>query len=115
MRCPNCGQENPPEAKFCGKCATRLSMEPPATSFSAAPSGGGGSEEVTSGMKIGVIVGSLLMPLLGIILGVIYMNDANPSKKAAGKTWLFVGIGVTAAYCICALASGVLQNISQGM
>ena len=24
MRCPNCGQENPAEAKFCGKCATRL-------------------------------------------------------------------------------------------
>ena len=113
MRCPNRGQENPSEAKFCGKCATRLSSEPPAASFSAAPSSA--SEEVTSGMKIGVIAGSLLTPLLGIILGVIYMNDANPSKKAAGKTWLFVGIGVTAAYCICALASGVLQNMSQGM
>jgi hypothetical protein len=63
-------------------------------------------------MKVGVIVGTLVIPLLGIILGVIYMNDANPSKKAAGKTWLFVGIGVTAVYCICALMSGLLQNLN---
>jgi uncharacterized membrane protein YvbJ len=108
MLCPKCGQDNPAEAKFCGKCATRLSPTP--STFSAPVSTTGGAGDVSQGMKIGIIVGSIVIPLLGIIMGLIYMNDANPSKKAAGKIWLFTGIGVIAFYCICALASGVLQN-----
>ena len=109
MRCPNCGQDNPPEAKFCGKCATRLGPPaPPHTPDSVVPATTG---EVPQGLKIGVIAGSILIPLLGIIMGLIYMNDANPAKKAVGKTWLWVGVGAIAFWCVCAMLSGMMQNL----
>src|SRR5262245_6112157 len=98
MRCPTCGQENPAEAKFCGKCATRLApvvdLRTPPGPVAPASSG-----EVSQGMKIGVIIGSIIIPLLGIILGLIFMNDPSPAKKAVGKTWLFVGIGAIVFWC----------------
>jgi hypothetical protein len=99
MRCPKCDQENPAEAKFCGKCATRLpSAEPPIPSPFVSPASNNG--EVSQGLKVGIIVGTIFLPLLGIIMGLIYMNDPNLSKKAAGKTWLKVGIGVMVFYAI---------------
>jgi hypothetical protein len=111
MRCPKCGQENPAEAKFCGKCATRLAAaEPPIHPGPSGPMAIDG--DVSQGLKIGIIVGTVIIPLLGIIMGLIYMNDPSPTKKAAGKTWLYVGIGVLAVECVCALASGILSNLS---
>ena len=110
MRCPNCGHENQAEAKFCGKCATRLTAPaPPGPSGPIGPPAS--SDDVPQGLKIGVIVGTIFIPLLGIIMGLIYMNDPNPAKKAAGKTWLYVGIGIAVAWCLCGLASGMLQNL----
>jgi hypothetical protein len=110
MRCPKCGQENPVEAKFCGKCATRLVPTEPAI-----PGGSVGpppnADEVSQGLNVGIIIGTLIIPLLGIIMGVVYMKDPSPAKQAAGKVWLYVGIGVLAVYCLCTLASGVLNNM----
>jgi Double zinc ribbon len=109
MRCPTCGQENPAEAKFCGKCATRLApADLPPPSRPVVPTAPG---EVTQGMKVGVIIGSIVLPLLGIIMGLIYMNDPSPAKKAVGKIWLFVGIGAVAFWCICTMIAGGLQNL----
>lgn len=99
MRCQNCGHENPAEAKFCGKCASptqaTASSKGPA---SVAVAAGGG--EVSQGLKIGIIVASIFIPLLGIIMGFIFLNDPNPSKKAVGKTWLKVGGGIMIFYFI---------------
>jgi zinc-ribbon domain len=113
MRCPKCGEENPAEAKFCGKCATRLAAADPSVSARPSSHPPAGDEVVSDGLKIGIIVGSLFIPLLGIIMGAIYMNDRSPAKKAVGKTWLYVGIGVFAIECICVMASGVLNNLSR--
>jgi zinc-ribbon domain len=113
MRCANCGQENPAEAKFCGKCANRLvATDPPSPARSSGYSSTA-DEPVSDGLKIGVIVGSLFIPLLGIIMGLIYMKDRSPAKQAVGKTWLYVGIGVLAVECVCVMASGVLNNVSR--
>jgi len=110
MRCPNCGQDNPAEAKFCGKCATRLTAPVP-----PGPSGPLGppppSADVPQAFNLGIIIGSVIMPLIGIIMGLIYMNDSNPAKKAAGKTWLYVGIGAAAFWCLCTMTSGMLQGM----
>jgi hypothetical protein len=56
-------------------------------------------------MKIGISIGSIIVPLLGIIMGGIYMADANPEKKAVGKLWLLIGVGVVVLYCLFALAN----------
>jgi hypothetical protein len=63
-------------------------------------------------MKIGIIVGTVFIPLLGIVMGLIYMNDANPEKKAVGKLWLYVGIGMTVLGCLCYAIIGGMAGLS---
>ena len=94
--CPNCGHQNPEDAKFCESCGTALSasiqqqQQHSPTIYTP----------VSDGQKIGLAILSFLIPLAGIILGIIYMNDANPSKKAAGKLFLFLAIGGIILGCI---------------
>ena len=92
--CPKCGEQNPDEAKFCGKCGSTMTVSqfvnPDINS----------DDEVSSGLKTGIIVLSIFLPVIGIVMGIIYMNDSNISKKAVGKTWLYVGIGVIVAQCV---------------
>jgi uncharacterized membrane protein YvbJ len=100
MRCPNCGHENPVEAKFCGKCANPMQSADSSRVASASAGGVANAGEVSQGLKVGIIVASIFIPLLGIIMGFIFMNDANPAKKAVGKTWLKVGVGIMIFYFI---------------
>jgi hypothetical protein len=100
MRCPKCGHENPIEAKFCGKCANSMqSTDSPAVA-AASTGAAATSGEVSQGLKVGIIVATIFLWPVGIIMGLIYMNDANPAKKAVGKTWLKVGVGVLIVYGI---------------
>jgi TIR domain len=55
---------------------------------------------VSKGLKIGICIATLFVPILGLIMGVIYMNDANPEKKAVGKLWLIVGVGAAIFVCL---------------
>jgi uncharacterized membrane protein YvbJ len=91
MFCPSCGQSNPDEAKFCGKCGGAVTATVPKTPHvMSEPVKDTGV--VSPGMKTGMIIASIVLPLLGIIMGIIYLMDANPEKKAAGKLWLIIGI-----------------------
>ncbi|HUQ10755.1 MAG TPA: zinc ribbon domain-containing protein [Steroidobacteraceae bacterium] len=92
MFCPSCGQSNPDEAKFCGKCGAVVSAAtaPKAPHVVSEPVKDTGV--ISQGMKTGMIIGSIVLPLLGIIMGVIYLMDPNPEKKQAGKLWLIIGI-----------------------
>lgn len=107
MQCPKCGFENPPQAKFCGKCGEPMKAPEPAP---APPPGG---EAVSQGMKTGIIIGSIFIPLLGIIMGAIYMNDPNPEKKKVGRLWLYVSLGIIALECICWIVVVVISGASQ--
>ncbi len=49
---------------------------------------------VSSGLNIAIIVSSLIVPFIAIVMGVIYMRDANPAKKSAGRNWLLAGLGI---------------------
>ena len=98
MYCPKCGQQNPAEAKFCGTCGTTMSVaaagpqpqpQPAAAGAGAAGASGG---VVSSGLKTGMIVASIVLPIVGIIMGIVFLLDPNPEKKAAGKLWLIIGI-----------------------
>ena len=104
MQCPKCSFENPPEARFCGKCGE--TMKPPAPP--TPPPAGVVSKE----MKMGIAIGSVFIPLLGIIMGAIYMNDASPEKKAVGKFWLLVGLGAMTLQCVCGAALGLFGNLN---
>jgi len=92
MFCPKCGQQNPDEAKFCGKCGATVSIAaapPPQPAYSAP---GVSSGAVSPMLKNGMIIASIILPIVGIVAGVMFLLDANPEKKAAGKLWLIIGI-----------------------
>lgn len=136
MYCPKCGEKNPDEARFCGNCGAPLpgihaSADPASTPGVASGStvhgtevgGGTGSQPAASGgtrrpaaadtssvvspeLKIGIAIASVIIPIVGIVMGAIYMKDENPSKKSAGKLWLYLGLGVTVFYCVLAMLGG---------
>jgi hypothetical protein len=105
MLCAKCGFDNPAEAKFCGRCGETMRAPVP----QPPPPGG---EAVSQGLKVGIIIGSVFIPLLGIIMGAIYMNDPNPEKKKVGRLWLYVGIGVFALECICFFVFGMIGSMN---
>lgn len=103
MFCPSCAHKNVDEAKFCAKCGAPLRVQaapspnPPVSPPVSPPIA---AITVSNGMKWGITAGTVLFPVLGIVMGIIYMRDANPDKKAAGKLWLGVGIGLMLLYVI---------------
>ena len=100
MYCPKCGAENPDVARFCGSCSAAITVPAgPVLSVS------GTDPAVSAGMKWGIAAVTVLIPLVGLIMGIVYMKDANPEKKAVGKLWLVVACAIIALYCILSLAS----------
>ncbi len=69
-------------------------------------------EPIKPELKWGVVVGTVLIPLVGIIMGIIFMVDANasPEKKEVGKLWLMVGIGAIVLQTICWCGVGALAG-----
>jgi uncharacterized membrane protein YvbJ len=92
MFCPKCGQQNPDEAKFCGKCGAAVSAAPAGQPNRAVPEAAKDTGVISPGMKNGMIAASIILPIVGIVVGIIYLLDANPEKKEAGKLWLIIGI-----------------------
>ena len=98
MFCTKCGKAIPDDSVFCPECGTSLGgKKDPAV----VPSG----ESVSSGMNIAMIAGSIFIPLLGIIMGVLYMKDKDPAKQKAGKVWLWVGIVMGVIWLLYAIGA----------
>jgi uncharacterized membrane protein YvbJ len=106
MFCPECGSENPDDARFCGSCGKPLSVADNAPA--SAPSGvtkvidpSSPQEQVPAGLKYGILGASLFIPLLGVIMGIVYMvKGESEDKKAVGRLWLYAGIGIAFFYVI---------------
>jgi hypothetical protein len=94
MQCAKCGHDNVPQAKFCAKCGGPLLVA-------------GEASPVSDGLKIGISIASVVMPIIGIIMGIIYVAKPNPSKKAVGKLWLIAaGVGILLWVILRATHSG---------
>lgn len=91
MFCSKCGEKIPDDSTFCPFCRNPVTKEEPSLSSSSqsVPLG----REVSAGMHIGIIVGTLFIPLIGLIMGIIYLKSPSLAKKKAGKIWLWVAIG----------------------
>lgn len=95
MFCAKCSKELSIDSVFCPECGERAqSLE---------------SNTVSPGLNFGVIAGSFLIPLLGIIMGIIYIKDPIPAKRRAGKIWLWVGIGIFAFYFLITFCQGMME------
>ncbi|WP_312468875.1 hypothetical protein [Neobacillus sp.] len=64
---------------------------------------------MSSGIKALVYIVSFFIPVVGIILGIVWMNDQDLEKKAIGKTCLIVGIVSIVLSCICWFAASALS------
>ncbi|WP_423799531.1 hypothetical protein [Neobacillus sp. SAB-20_R2A] len=64
---------------------------------------------MSGGLKALLYILSFFIPIVGIILGIIWMNDQDVEKKAIGKTCLTVGIVSIVLSCICWFALSALS------
>ncbi|MDR6999514.1 hypothetical protein [Neobacillus niacini] len=64
---------------------------------------------MTGGIRVLLYILSFFIPVVGIILGIIWMNDQDPEKKQVGKTCLIVGIVSIVLSCICWFAASTLS------
>jgi hypothetical protein len=65
--------------------------------------------DVSDGQRVLLYILSFLIPIVGIILGIIWLNDQDPGKKAIGKNCLVFGIISIVLSCICWFALTALS------
>ena len=78
MYCPACGAENPDKARFCGSCSHRLDSlmepgEPGQDDAGPIIDVENNGEVVSNGLKYGILGASLLIPFIGLVMGIIYL------------------------------------------
>jgi uncharacterized membrane protein YvbJ len=83
--CPHCSHKNPPEAVFCAKCGGSLQLKSQNHKNSENPT-------VSEAMKWGMLIATIFIPIIGIVAGILYMQDSNLEKKSVGKLWLYAGL-----------------------
>jgi heme/copper-type cytochrome/quinol oxidase subunit 2 len=64
------------------------------------PSGG----EVSGGLKALFIILAILFPIVGVILGIIWLTKKTKEEKALGKLTLIIAIIMIVLSCICWIA-----------
>lgn len=64
---------------------------------------------MSGGMRALLYIVSFFFQIVGIILGIIWMNDQDLEKKAVGKTCLIISIVSIALSCICWFALSALS------
>jgi cation transport ATPase len=71
-------------------------------------------ERYSQGMKILFYALAVLLPIVGIIIGIVLMTKEDEESKALGKNVLIVGIVVLVLACCCSLAAGFLPAMLGG-
>ncbi|WP_286229601.1 hypothetical protein [Neobacillus mesonae] len=64
---------------------------------------------MSGGLKFLLYLVSFLIPIVGIILGIIWMNDQELDKKAVGKNCLIVAIVSIVLSCVCWFALSAMS------
>jgi uncharacterized membrane protein YvbJ len=115
MYCPSCGEDNPDDARFCGTCGAALPAPAPPTErerpahqsrFVSSETRSAGSNTATAGtgvpmgLKIGIAAATVVIPLIGIVMGLMYLFSESADKKAAGRLWLGVAGVMFVIYCL---------------
>ena len=55
---------------------------------------------VSNGFYIGVMIATVIFPIVGIIMGFTYLRKVHPSARKAGKSWLIVGSAIILAQVV---------------
>ncbi len=99
MFCSKCGKKIPEDSSFCPFCGENIVHGEESAPSEHAASGEKGTQAgplpvrgVPMWQHIAIIVGTIFIPLIGLMFGVYYLRSADAAKKKAGKIWLWVGI-----------------------
>lgn len=98
MYCSRCGKQIADEAVVCIGCGCPVQPVKPVSTFTMTT----GDDKWTSGAMTGLVIGSIFVPLLGIILGVIYLSNSStsPERKKQAMTLLIVAGAVMAFWFV---------------
>lgn len=64
---------------------------------------------MSGGQKALLYILSIFVPIAGIIVGIIWMNDPDVEKKTVGKQCLIIAIVMVVLSCICWFALSALS------
>ncbi|SFP84880.1 zinc-ribbon domain-containing protein [Nitrosomonas cryotolerans] len=106
MLCPKCGAENNSQAELCIHCGEGLFTENNQTvrpntgghqrildiNLNSGASNTSTKPVVSKGLNIAIWMGTLIFPIIGIMMGFTYMRKGHPDEKKAGRNWLILGI-----------------------
>jgi hypothetical protein len=73
-----------------------------------------GQQETSQGTKILFYVLSFIIPLAGIIIGVIYMQRPDEDSKQLGRTCLYIAIAAIVLWCLCGILGSVVPALIGG-
>jgi hypothetical protein len=82
VRCPRCGRVQAPDFILCPYCGHGSvgALAPPE------------SEDFGQGSKIVLYLLSLIVPIVGIIFGLVFMTNPKPEYKHVGRVMILLGI-----------------------
>jgi len=100
MFCPQCGEKNPDDSKFCSKCGEALTAAAAAPAAPApAPAPRAAAGEKTSGMAIAALVTGIagfiffgILSILAIIFGAIGIRQTNKDPSLKGRGMAVAGL-----------------------
>ena len=94
--CPRCGFEAGGTFNFCSSCGRNV----PSGVAVTRDDGVVGSRA----LRWTVFVATLVMPVVGIVMGVRYVADPRLLQRALGRWWLALGVVVTCLDAVAAVA-----------
>ncbi len=99
MLCQKCRTKNLDNAKFCGNCSHELVAESVGNTNQQVEVNAE-QQPVSALMKYGVMLAAFLIPIVGLVMGIIYSQGETKDKHAAGKLWLFACVAGFVFYLI---------------
>ncbi len=104
--CQACGRSYPSEYSFCPYCGTYPSSAPgqPAPPYQPYPMY---QKEPLGAIKYVAWIVAFLIPLIGVIWGIIWLLDKDQEKKDAGKITLIIAIAAWLLNFLCIIWLGL--------
>ncbi len=115
MFCPECGhQASNNNEQYCIQCGSKLpnastsipespnreekhntsTFSPSIINTVLSDNSNAGGAVVSKKLYLGILAATVFLPIIGVIMGIIYLLKDHPEEKKAGKMWLIVGIGI---------------------